>query len=232
MAESPPQEFLGFLQAALSSVSRPSILEIGGGAATYVKWPGARYTVVDTSKEVLARCTYAEQALLADAESFDPTPEAYDVVVFWNVLEHVANPCEALRRASKAVRSQGLLIARGPELRSLKALVTRLTPHRFHVLFYRHVLGVTEAGNPGRAPFPVAHSAQASPEAIMATLLPLGFHIAYDQRYVGDQLQMLRAFSGFGYALYSCASALLRLLTGRRWGGRPTDFVLAFRKLA
>lgn len=230
MAETPPREFLTFLQAEHSRVPRPAILEIGGGATTYVQWPRARYTVVDASSETLARCTYADETVLADAESFEPGREGYDVVVFWNVLEHVPDPPQAIRRAAKGVKPRGLLIARGPELKSLKALVTRLTPHWLHVLFYRYVLEAPEAGKPGRAPYPVEHSPGASAEAIVATLLPLGFRVVYDQRYVGDQLQLLRKYSGLAYLLYRSASALLRLVTGRRWGGRPTEFVLALRK--
>ena len=230
MAELPPQEFVRFLQTALPAVAQPSVLEIGGGASTNVELPGARYTVVDNSKEALARCAYADEAVLADAERFDPQPGGYDVVVFWNVLEHLANPDEALRRAAAGVRSNGLLIARGPELRSLKALITRLTPHRLHVLFYRKVLGSPEAGSPGRSPFPVHHSSFATPEAIMATLLPLGFSVAHDQRYVGDQLQLLRSYSTLAYFFYQLATGLLRIATGGRWGGPSTDFVMVFRK--
>jgi len=32
--------------------------------------------------------------------------------------------------------------------------VTRVTPHWFHVFFYRHVMGMKNAGKPGYAPYP------------------------------------------------------------------------------
>jgi len=231
VAETPPPEFLDYLHAQMGELPpEPSILEIGGGSATHVRCPGARYTVVDNSPEVLARCSYAEEKLLADAESFDPGPRKFDLVVFWNVLEHLADPRGALVNAARAVRHDGLLIARGPELRSLKAIVTRNTPHWFHILFYRRVLGFRNAGRNGEAPFPVEHKVTASPEAIKVAVVPLKFGVDFEQRYVGDQLRLLEQYSRLAHRLYEAASAGLRLVSRGRLGARHTDFILAFRR--
>ncbi|WP_062203952.1 bifunctional 2-polyprenyl-6-hydroxyphenol methylase/3-demethylubiquinol 3-O-methyltransferase UbiG [Aureimonas sp. AU12] len=232
MAETAPTAFTEYMKGSVPRRRTLDILEIGGGAKTHVPMANARYTVVDVCEDALERNRYASDVIVGDAQSMDYGARKFDILVFWNTLEHMADPGAALLQALPALRPNGLVVVRGPELRSLKGLVTRLTPHWFHVQFYRRVLGRPDAGQPGSAPYAVEHAGDASPERIVDLLGDHRCRIEFEEHYVGDQLKLLRAYSKTAYAAYQVASGVLRGLTRARWGLSATDFVFAFRKLA
>lgn len=231
MGERPTPGFLTHIRREVERrTGTVEVLDVGGGSWTPVEHPNARHTVIEISRESLVRSAhYAAEQLLGDIQTFDFGSRRFDIVVFWNVLEHVPEPSAALRRAAAVVQPGGLVIVRGPELASLKALVTRLTPHRLHVLFYRHVLGSAAAGQPGRAPFKVEHAAGADRAALASLLESLGLSRDYDERYVGDQVHAVRSFSRAAYRLYKVAEATLRAGSLGRLGIPETEFVIAYR---
>ena len=47
-----------------------------------------------------------------------------------------------------------MILIGAPNPKSLSGVVTKYSPHWFHVWFYRHVRGDKNAGLPGQAPFP------------------------------------------------------------------------------
>ena len=227
-----PSEFERFIAGAVKTNGVPvEILDVGGGAVCRVPLTNARVTVLDGSPDALERNDAAGIKLVGDAQSFDYGDRRFDIAVFWNVLEHVPCPDAALERACDRLNRNGLIVIRGPELNSLKALVTRYTPHWLHVLFYRWVLGIRDAGRNGRPPCPVEHNREADRDAIESLLRKLGFKIQYEQHYVGDQVTELRRFSSVGYLLYSGVASLVRLLTFSRYGRRETEFILVGRRI-
>jgi SAM-dependent methyltransferase len=223
-----PAAFGTYIAGVLAARPGPlRVLEIGGGATTRLPLTDAHLTVLDNSAEALARNEVAQEKLLGDAQSFDLGTDRFDVAVFWNVLEHIPQPEKALARACDSLRPGGLLIVRGPELKSFKALVTRYTPYPLHVLFYRRVLGLPDAGREGRAPCKIYHSRGSDRSRIIATIVERGLSVRYQELFVGDQVVKLRRYSRFGYYVYAGAAKLLRVATGRRLGSRETEFVLA-----
>lgn len=231
MAETPPSRFLNFLGNALDVDHELEVLEVGGGSKTYVDAKKAKYTVLDISRHSLkADRHYADRQLLGDAQTYEFGSEEFDVAVFWNVLEHIEDPAKAIANASGTLREGGLVIVRGPEINSLKAIVTRATPHWFHVVFYRRVLGFPKAGMPGHAPFKVIHSSGASRPFLKRMMRELGFQLIYEESYVGDQLSLLRSYSKMAYLIYRGVEHVLRAMTLSRFGTRTTDFVLVFQK--
>lgn len=230
MAEGPTPGFEQFLNTELAAGRQIDVLEVGGGRRSYLRHPLARYTVLEISAESLKRSKYAHNRLIGDACTFDYGDLSFDVIVFWNVLEHVAEPQKALLNAVKALRTDGMMVIRGPKLRSLKAIVTRMTPHSFHVAYYRRVLKIRKAGRPGRAPFLVEHASGADPEALDQFLTQAGLQRAYAEDYVGDQVELLQRYSRAAHALYCGAGWLLRTLTRSRWGDSMTEFVRVYRK--
>lgn len=230
MAETPPERFLAFLRDVFRPGSAIDILEVGGGSVSYIDVPGARYTVLDPDPASVARNGYADEVVIGDAQTFDIENRRFDAIVFWNVLEHVDEPERAVTNIVRALKPGGLLIVRGPMIRSLKALVTRFTPHWFHVAFYRTVLGHTRAGEPGHAPFPTALARGADADMLIAALAREGLSIRYEERYIGDQVELLRSFSSVAHKGYEWASAALRALSGARWGSRESEFVLVFER--
>lgn len=52
-------------------------------------------------------------------------PESFDVITFWHVLEHLADPAQALRRAAELLNPGGVVIVSSPSIDSLQAAVFR-----------------------------------------------------------------------------------------------------------
>ncbi|WP_374942777.1 class I SAM-dependent methyltransferase [Sphingomonas sp.] len=226
-----PQEFASFMTQRLDARPEPvRILEVGGGAVSRVPHDDAQVTVLDCSPDALARNTGAVETLVGDAQVFEYGERRFDVAVFWNVLEHIAVPEAAVERAAQSLDDGGMIVVRGPDLGSLKAVITRFTPHWVHVLFYRWVLGIADAGTAGRPPCRVEHDGHADRVALIALFRRLGFTMQYEQRYVGDQVLELERFSRLAFRLYAGAAALVRLLTFSRYGTRETEFILVARK--
>jgi 2-polyprenyl-3-methyl-5-hydroxy-6-metoxy-1,4-benzoquinol methylase len=79
---------------------------------------------------------------------------AYDVIYCSYVLEHIPGAEGVLRNFLRWLKPSGLILLQIPDPYSVKGFVTRVTPHWFHVFFYRHVMGMKNAGKPGYAPYP------------------------------------------------------------------------------
>lgn len=203
------------------------VLEAGGGSASHVPLPpGARVTTIDISPQQLARNTYAAERLQGDLQTYDYGTRSFDLVVAWDVLEHLPKPEAALDRLAAVVRPGGRLVIVGPVPSSLKGLVTRLTPHRLHVLFYRHVLGSRTAGEPGHAPFPTAHAAGAAPERIAARLSRWGLRVDALTVFESVHVAALARRSPIAHFLYRCAERTLGALSFGRMTREATDFCL------
>ena len=101
-------------------------------------------------------------------------------MVCYDVLEHLKFPERALSRLIEVLEPGGVIVIKGPIPQSLQGLVTRFTPHWFHVLFYRWMWPSSQAGQPGFAPFLTEHSGAARPEAIRGTLRSAGLEELQD----------------------------------------------------
>ena len=219
------------VEAILAAMPPPvRVLEAGGGSETRVKIPGAKYIVIDISPEQLERNSYADEKLLGDLQTFDYGVGRFDVALFWDVLEHLRDPNIALGNAAKAVNPNGVVLIKGPVLRSMKGLTTKLTPHWVHVAYYRYILKRKEAGQPGYAPFKTEHAGDADPDTMIKDLESLGFHREIYTTYITTQVDTLRKNAPPIYWVYRTISLILRALTFGRYGGLETEFVLLMRR--
>src|ERR1700677_2020333 len=131
------------------------VLDAGAGADLRLKLPpDAEITGIDISKDILTSNPALSERIIGDLQTYPLTADAFDVVVCWDVLEHLADPVSAVSNMSNALAKGGLLVIGGPNVWSTKGLLTKFTPHRFHVFVYRHLLHKPHAGEPGQAPFP------------------------------------------------------------------------------
>lgn len=80
----------------------------------------------------------------------------FDIVYSSYVLEHVHGAREILDKFVDWVRPGGFIILRVPDGRSAYGTITTFSPHWFHVLYYRWILGHKTAGQPGFPPYPTA----------------------------------------------------------------------------
>src|SRR3990167_7207197 len=130
------------------------VLDAGCGRdKAYVDFPGAHITGIDIDADALALNHSLDIRIVGDIQTY-PLPEsAFDAIVCWDVLEHLPSPRAALENMTRALRPGGTLILGLPNVTSPKGLATKLTPHGFHVWFYRHVFHDQNAGRPGYGPY-------------------------------------------------------------------------------
>ena len=77
----------------------------------------------------------------------------FDVIYNAYVLEHIDGAEFVLKRFVDWLKPGGSLILHIPDPNSVQGFVTRISPHWFHVFYYRFILGKTSAGKPGYAPY-------------------------------------------------------------------------------
>jgi SAM-dependent methyltransferase len=122
----------------IQGTSDIALLEAGCGMASYFEFPNVvRSAGIDISKEQLDANTMVQERILGDIQTYPLPKEAFDVVVCWNVIEHLPRPQDALRNLFNAVKMNGLLILGFPNILSFKGIATKITPFWFHEIFYR-----------------------------------------------------------------------------------------------
>ena len=97
------------------------------------------------------------RAVVGDLRTVDLPEGGFDAVSSSFVLEHVAGAEQVLDRFVRWTRPGGLLLLRIPDRDSVYGWATRRTPHRVHVAFRRHVIGMPGAGTAGHGPYPTVY---------------------------------------------------------------------------
>lgn len=208
-----------------------TIYEAGGGSATILGElvEGAHVVVVDISPDQVAKCTYADEAIEGNIETWR-RPEAFDLVCCHNVLEHVGAAARAVESLAASVAPGGVCVVAGPVPTSVKGWTTRLTPYRFHVWFYRRVRGSKTAGLPGHAPFPTRFSPGSHPAALRRLLTAHGLEVADQMRFEGMQSRGLANSSRWLNGLYAGVCGLLAAASFGRYRPRLSEFLLIARR--
>ena len=102
------------------------VLEAGGGSFTHIAFDAPRHvTVLDISPEQLARNTIADEKILGDLHDASLLTQTYDLIVCWDVLEHLSRPEIAFANMANSLAPGGQLVIGCPNLFSLKGFVTR-----------------------------------------------------------------------------------------------------------
>ncbi len=95
-----------------------------------------------------------DETIIGDLRSVQLGDNKFDVIFCSYVLEHIVGAELVLDNFLKWLKPNGLIIIQVPDPESVKGFVTRLTPHWFHVLYYRWVRGMKYAGKLGHGPYP------------------------------------------------------------------------------
>jgi len=223
------QETVDRLLAGRDSIK---VLEAGCGSILFLRFPEpAHVTGVDISKKQLDRNPRLHERIVGDLQTCELPREAFDVVVCWNVLEHLPQPELAVTRLAAALGPGGVLVLACPNPRSLRALATRLTPLWFHVWFYKSVLGYKAAGEDDVGPFPTIMSRSIAPEALCQLAQSCGLEVELKLLAKGNwwwskSSIARRAVEG----TVDGVGRALRLLTMGRYDGDLAQTRLVFRK--
>lgn len=192
-----------------------TILEAGSGRFRHFEYPAtARITGLDISADQLAANDYAHEKIVGDIQTWS-TSRQWDVVVNVYVLEHVDDPRRAVANLLSWTRPGGLLVIAVPNLFSLKGLVTKATPYRFHDWFYRWIY---------RRPyaiFPTTLKLDVAPRRLRQQL---SGHTVVLERH--GQETLAAPFQPF----YRLAIGVLRVLSLGRWRPQDANYVLVVRR--
>ena len=143
--------------------------------------PGdVRLVALDISADQLERNRIADEKIVGDLQRIELPGRAFDMIVCWNVLEHLQRPEAAVARMSRWLRVGGTLVIGVPNLWSTKGLVTKFTPHAFHKWVYRHVLGEGDV-----TPFKTYFRSSISPGSLTTVAAENGLDLVYSEAYSG-----------------------------------------------
>jgi SAM-dependent methyltransferase len=215
------------VEVSLDGSPHPQVLDAGCGFTLPVALPeGVRLVGLDVSPEAIARNERLDSGIVGDIQTYPLPAEAFDIVLCWTVLEHLPDPRAAVANMAQSLKSGGLLVIGVPNIWSLRGLVTKLTPHRFHVWTYRRLFGYKRAGAPGYGPFPTYLKREIAPRRLADLAEAVSLERVYAATYGLP--------SGLPHGidvLWSLALRLGQIVTLGAWDPAASEHVAVFRKL-
>jgi SAM-dependent methyltransferase len=230
------RESLLAVHGILASTLPPTklkIYEAGGGSTSFLPLQvlrRAHVTVVDIDENQIRNNSYAQETILGDIQSWRFAPGSFDLVICYNVIEHLADVEAALSGFCSALKDGGLILIGAPNPRSLSGVVTKYSPHWFHVWFYRHVRGDRKAGLPGEAPFPTFFHPLVTPSNLEAFANTHGFEVIYNRQYESPRFPEMRGRKPRLAALLDAAAAIMNFLLPGNTDVRHGDYHAILRK--
>lgn len=213
--------------------NRLAIYEAGGGSTSFLPLNvlnRAHVTVVDIDADQIRNNDYAQQKILGDIQTHRFQPGSFDLIICYNVVEHVPDVEAALLRFCECLKKDGLILIGAPNPNSLSGIVTKYTPHWFHVWFYRQIRGDMNAGKPGKAPFPTFFHPLVSPSNLDAFVKAHGLEVIYRREYESPRFPEMRARKPMLAALVDAAASAMNVLLLGRTDVRQGDYHAILRK--
>lgn len=139
-------EFHGIL-GNLIKANQSIALEIGAGTenktSSYLAVIVARLDGLDIDER--ARLNPAlDKVMVYDGGVFPVKDESYDIIVADYVMEHVENPLLMISEIQRVLKPGGHFVFRTPNNYHYVSIVSRFTPHWFHLLVANRARGKTE----------------------------------------------------------------------------------------
>jgi SAM-dependent methyltransferase len=162
------------------------IYEAGGGSISYLRLDSLtrrHITVVDIDESQLQNNKYADEKVHGDIQTLAFEPNSFDLIVCYNVIEHLDFPDQALSHFRDALAQDGLIFIAAPHPMSFSGLVTRFTPHWFHVWVYRAILRRPGAGHVGQPPFRVVYHRIVAPQSLRDFCGSIDLEVVYYKQF-------------------------------------------------
>ena len=206
-----------------------SILEAGCGSMSRIRFrQTARLIGIDISQKQLDRNTELHEKILGDLETYPLSPNTYDMIICWDVLEHLSHPGKALRNFSVAVAVGGIIVLASPNVMTLRGFVTKFTPHWFHVWFYRYIYGMKDAGKNDSWPFKSYHRFAIAPGALLSFAKREGLSVEFWKTYDFDEVQKFNPLLAAAWGFANVAAGILSF--GRIQNDTHKAFMMVLRK--
>ena len=210
-----------------------AIYEAGGGSTSFLPLGVLRradVTVVDIDEDQIRNNDYAQKTILGDIQTYRFPPNSFDLVICYNVIEHVPDVEAALLSFCESLKPNGLILIGAPNPRSLSGVVTKYSPHWFHVWFYRRIRGDQKAGQPGCAPFPTHFHPLVSLPNLEAFAQKHGLQTIYHKQYESPRYPEMRQRKPAFAALVDAAAKVMNFFLPRKTDVRHGDYHVILRK--
>lgn len=125
-----------------------SLLDIGAGSGTFARAAAARgwlVTAVDPALNIESIASVSNVSIAADIDELAPGTR-FDVVVLWDVIEHVERPVELLRKAIQRLEPGGRLFVETGNFKSTERIIDGLE-HWIYQLDHRWYFSPDNLGN-------------------------------------------------------------------------------------
>src|SRR5665213_1254954 len=210
-----------------------AIYEAGGGSTSFLPLNvlrRAHVTVVDIDEDQIRSNDYAQATILGDVQSYRFSPGSFDFVICYNVIEHLADVGAALKGFCESLKPGGLMLIGAPNPKSLSGVVTKYTPHWFHVWFYRHVRGDKNAGKPGHAPFPTYFHPLVTLSNLETFARTHGLEAVYWNEYESPRFPEMRLCKPVLAAVLDAAASVMKFVLAGKIDVRRGDYHVILRK--
>jgi SAM-dependent methyltransferase len=211
------------LRRRFASDERITMLDAGCGKQLRLEPPVPAHVVgIDAAAEELAANPDVDERIVGDLATYPFEAATYDLVVCWDVLEHLPRPERAIDNLVRAVKPNGLLVIKVPNVLSVKGVVTKWMPTRLRRVIVRRML----PGLPDDyKPFPSFHRFSLAPRSLRTQLETSGLSVLFSGLYEADMQRRARQKRGLAGLPWRLLEALARL-SGGRIALEPTEFVL------
>jgi SAM-dependent methyltransferase len=217
-----------FLDVATLDRTALRILEAGCGSRTNIRFNDRVHWVgIDISAAQLERNNGLREKIHADVQTYEFPNGDFDMIVCWDVLEHLEVPEAALQRFAEAVKPGGLIVLKIPNLDSLKGRLTKALPHGAHVIWYQYVHGRRYTKREDGGPFRTYLRSSIAPSALRQFAVESGLDVPFEAYYDVANVVSLRK-KKVALLAYKAAKSLVGLLSLGKLG--DSEYIIVMQR--
>ena len=220
-----------FVDALLSDRKTLKVLEAGCGSYSNISMPkNISYYIVgiDISEEQLQKNSVVHEKIVGDIQSYPLPSSEFDAIVCWWVMEHLSQPEKALNNFLQSIKEDGIIILAVPNVLSVKGLITKYTPHWFHIWVHR--LYSSFLSFEGFTPFRTYLKFSISPMSIRRYAFENGLSIEYSSLYEPQGLKEFRKKHKIINMGWWLIRQTIKVLSVGKIDAGPTEFVIVLKK--
>lgn len=219
------------VRGALADRPAVTVLEAGAGTQTHISVrPDALVVGIDNSQPSLDQNDDLDEKILGDLGTYDFADRRFDAIVSVYVLEHITGPDRLIEHLAGLLSPGGVLVIVVPNVRTPKGIVTKYTPHPFHVWVRQRLLNQPDAGKPGHDPFPTVLDPAIAPDRLLAQAGRLGLDVVESFFFEDDKQRRLRERVGLKGTPWEAVVRNVPKLTGGRLVAEDSEFVLVAQR--
>lgn len=206
-----------------------NVLEAGCGALSHIDFgPNSYITGIDISREQLEKNTILDEKILGDIQDYDLLKAHYDVIICWDVLEHLNKPQKAISNFMKAIKEDGVIVLALPNALSVKGIMTKFTPYWFHAWIYYKFFNAKSNEN-NSTPFKTYMRLSIAPKSLLKTANKCGFKIVYTKMYESSMQRQILKKSWILVASFKIIGVILKTISFKNIEYKNTDLIMVLK---